>query len=915
MRFRRLMAASMAGVMAVSSAIVCQISASAAAVDKPDGSETVIAAVDLTGKKTSFTTKYENGDWVQANITDTSIMTKDNVYVKVTVQNLGSVETDNGETPWSDVFGWGFSGWNWAGTVKWYNNNTDKTTGDALPENFEVTFTPTTGSTVSEAVCYAPITDFALTTYNAIAGNIQAAHTAGVTLKSIEIVEVSAAVAPELPVNKFDFDTASGTVEANTWGQPASSDVGADKTITPEVLGGDFIIAVPYISTVKPEIVFSNSGGETDPLNWVKNNPNCVVDGTAYYLKSDLVSTWTAAGGEADLSDLKKIYVGAGAAELTVTGVALYSDVEGKIAVESVTLDQTTATIQKGKTLTLNATVKPDDADDPTVTWTSSKTDVATVDSDGVVTAVAEGTAIITAKAGEKSATCTVTVDKTDAELIAAAKTAAETELGGFSATNSTTPDNIGTVVSSAVLNINRDIEVTVNDADFQITKATETAAGSITGKVTLKKGTETAEVTVSLEIAKLPVDDASRVAAAKTATEKVLSGITATNDTKEADVLAKITEAISDTKATAAITGFKVTPATSAAAGSVTGTVTLTSGTESDTVAINLPIAQLEKTDAEKLADAKKVAQTAVAGAAKAEDITEAAIKTAVNNADVAVKVESKVTKEATTTAEGETTVTVTLTVGTETDTVTRTFPIEKLTEEKPVTSDALWEGSVALGNWANSVQISGKDFTNFGAGTFVIELAPETGAQVALKYTATDWPVVPGCEEWYDVSGTKFEIEVTAEAMKAVGTNTLIVGGKNATIKKVTFVPAKTEAPEPDTTVEIDTSTTPVTKIESVDTKTDASGKVTEQIAYCAISEADAKNYDSYIVTITRGKDSKKFTQVIEDCFKAVQYESKDGKTVQVNAKDGSYCVLLDITGIGSDFGGITVTIAPNA
>ncbi len=838
MRFRRLMAASMAGVMAVSSAIVCQISASAAAVDKPDGSETVIAAVDLTGKKTSFTTKYENGDWVQANITDTSIMTKDNVYVKVTVQNLGSVETDNGETPWSDVFGWGFSGWNWAGTVKWYNNNTDKTTGDALPENFEVTFTPTTGSTVSEAVCYAPITDFALTTYNAIAGNIQAAHTAGVTLKSIEIVEVSAAVAPELPVNKFDFDTASGTVEANTWGQPASSDVGADKTITPEVLGGDFIIAVPYISTVKPEIVFSNSGGETDPLNWVKNNPNCVVDGTAYYLKSDLVSTWTAAGGEADLSDLKKIYVGAGAAELTVTGVALYSDVEGKIAVESVTLDQTTATIQKGKTLTLNATVKPDDADDPTVTWTSSKTDVATVDSDGVVTAVAEGTAIITAKAGEESATCTVTVTMTDAELIAAAKTAAETELGGFSATNSTTPDNIGTVVSSAVLNINNDIEVTVNDADFQITKATETAAGSITGKVTLKKGTETAEVTVSLEIAKLPVDDASRVAAAKTATEKVLSGITATNDTKEADVLAKITEAISDTKATAAITGFKVTPATSAAAGSVTGTVTLTSGTKSATVAIDLAI--------EKLPEEK---------------------------------------------------------------------PDDPVDPDKPVTSDALWEGSVALGNWANSVQISGKDFTNFGAGTFVIELAPETGAQVALKYTADKWPVVPGCEQWYNVSGTKFEIEVTAEAMKSVGTNDLIVGGKNATIKKVTFVPAKTEAPEPDTTVEIDTSTTPVTKIESVDTKTDASGKVTEQIAYCAISEADAKNYDSYIVTITRGKDSKKFTQVIEDCFKAVQYENKDGKTVQVNAKDGSYCVLLDITGIGSDFGGITVTIAPNA
>ena len=52
----------------------------------------------------------------------------------------------------------------------------------------------------------------------------------------------------------------------------------------------------------------------------------------------------------------------------------------------------------------------PDNATDKTVTWTSDKPAVATVDATGKVTAVAEGEATITAKAGDKTATCKVTV-------------------------------------------------------------------------------------------------------------------------------------------------------------------------------------------------------------------------------------------------------------------------------------------------------------------------------------------------------------------------------------------------------------------------------------------------------------------------------------------------------------------------
>ena len=84
------------------------------------------------------------------------------------------------------------------------------------------------------------------------------------------------------------------------------------------------------------------------------------------------------------------------------------------ISVTSVSLDRTTLELTEGEEATLTATVKPDDADDRSVSWSSDDTAVATV-KDGKVTAVAEGTANITVTTtdGAKTATCTVTVQPT----------------------------------------------------------------------------------------------------------------------------------------------------------------------------------------------------------------------------------------------------------------------------------------------------------------------------------------------------------------------------------------------------------------------------------------------------------------------------------------------------------------------
>lgn len=80
------------------------------------------------------------------------------------------------------------------------------------------------------------------------------------------------------------------------------------------------------------------------------------------------------------------------------------------IPVTKITLDRTDVTLALEGAVTLNAEVFPDNAADKTVVWESSDDGVAAVDSAGKITAVSKGTAAITARSGDASAQCTVTV-------------------------------------------------------------------------------------------------------------------------------------------------------------------------------------------------------------------------------------------------------------------------------------------------------------------------------------------------------------------------------------------------------------------------------------------------------------------------------------------------------------------------
>ena len=100
-------------------------------------------------------------------------------------------------------------------------------------------------------------------------------------------------------------------------------------------------------------------------------------------------------------------------------------------AVESITLDKTEGILNVGNTVTITATVAPEEATNPAVTWSSSDESVATVDETGKVTAVAAGNATITATSEDDSSV------SADYELTVQQKKAATTTKNNYSGSTS----------------------------------------------------------------------------------------------------------------------------------------------------------------------------------------------------------------------------------------------------------------------------------------------------------------------------------------------------------------------------------------------------------------------------------------------------------------------------------------------
>ena len=184
------------------------------------------------------------------------------------------------------------------------------------------------------------------------------------------------------------------------------------------------------------------------------------------------IITVTATNGTEDTADDKTDTI-----TITVTNPA-----------NGITLNKTALALTKGGTETLTATVDPTDADG-TVSWSSDDVTVATVDSNGKVTAVAPGTATITATIGSKSATCTVSVNSETLTL-------SHTTGTDYSLTASSTNGSGWRMYGGSTINISstngktiKKVELTIagygnsrNLNNFAVSSGTKTANGTTAG-------------------------------------------------------------------------------------------------------------------------------------------------------------------------------------------------------------------------------------------------------------------------------------------------------------------------------------------------------------------------------------------------------------------------------------------------
>ncbi|MBR2204959.1 MAG: Ig-like domain-containing protein [Prevotella sp.] len=198
---------------------------------------------------------------------------------------------------------------------------------------------------------------------------------------------------------------------------------------------------------------------------------------TVYPSSTDKTVTWESSNTKVATVTSAGMVKGVktGTATITCTSNSTGAKATCKVTVGSVKLDKTEATILKGKTTTLTATVYPTSLKDKSVTWESSNTAVATVTTAGKVKGVKAGTATITctSNATGLKATCTVNVVK---GFVTLNKTETYVQKGKTMTLNATvTPESL------------EDKSVTWESSDTKI--ATVTSAGKVKG---VKYGTAT---------------------------------------------------------------------------------------------------------------------------------------------------------------------------------------------------------------------------------------------------------------------------------------------------------------------------------------------------------------------------------------------------------------------------------------
>ena len=161
-------------------------------------------------------------------------------------------------------------------------------------------------------------------------------------------------------------------------------------------------------TTSDTHIFFPAAGNGNNTLLYFAGSNGRYWSGSLYTANTDYAYALNFISNQVNPQTNNTRYSGFSVRPVTIES----SDPKPVVPVTGVTLDKTELSLMEGNSETLKATVQPADATNQNVIWSSDNTGVATVGStDGKVTAVAEGTATITAIVdGLYTATCTVTV-------------------------------------------------------------------------------------------------------------------------------------------------------------------------------------------------------------------------------------------------------------------------------------------------------------------------------------------------------------------------------------------------------------------------------------------------------------------------------------------------------------------------
>lgn len=171
-------------------------------------------------------------------------------------------------------------------------------------------------------------------------------------------------------------------------------------------------VSQPLMAIQMDDIDLQTNGQSSATVNYTLFPADTTEDNVTLSVDDDSV---------ARLDGNRIIAVNNGGTKITATCGIVKTSAKVTIAtkVEQITLNKTEGVLTVGNSVTVTATVTPDNATNTTVNWTSSDEKVATVDSNGKVTAVAAGNATITATSesdGDVSADYALTVNKAAAK-------------------------------------------------------------------------------------------------------------------------------------------------------------------------------------------------------------------------------------------------------------------------------------------------------------------------------------------------------------------------------------------------------------------------------------------------------------------------------------------------------------------